>query len=147
MILMNYFPVMNIRNLLGHRYLYLWLAELWTLFIAFLCLESSKNLPSIGIKAADKYVHFTFHFVFVVLWSLYFIIKQPENRNTIHKTVLRVFIASVLYGILIEIAQGLFTKTRGADIFDVFANSTGSVFGAFAILLYTFYLFKKKSEI
>ena len=41
MILKNYFLVMNIRNLLGHRYLYLWLAELWTLSIAFLCFALS----------------------------------------------------------------------------------------------------------
>lgn len=144
MILKNYFQAMHIRNLLAHKFLYLWLAELWTLFIAFLCLESFQKLPSMGIKSADKYVHFTFHFVFVILWSLYFIKKQPDNKSAVKKIVLRVFLASVIYGILIEIAQGLFTATRSADIYDVLANSTGSMFGVFAILSYTFYLFKKR---
>ncbi len=137
---------MNIRNLLGHRYLYLWLAELWTLSIAFLCLESSNNLPSIGVQGIDKYVHFTFYYVFVILWSLYFIKKQLENRKAIRKIVVIVFGASVLYGILIEIAQGLFTATRVPDVFDVLANSTGSFFGVCSILLYTFYLFRKRSK-
>jgi VanZ family protein len=36
-------------------------------------------------------------------------------------------IASIIYGSLIEIAQGVFTTTRKADILDVLANTLGSM--------------------
>ena len=47
------------------------LAIAWTAIIAFLCLVSFNDLPTIKVKSADKYVHVTFHFVFVLLWGFY----------------------------------------------------------------------------
>jgi len=67
---MNYFQVNHIKNLLAHKNFYLWLAEIWTLVIAYMCLTNANDLPEvdvinkIGIQSIDKYVHFTFHFVF-----------------------------------------------------------------------------------
>ncbi len=81
-------------------------------------------MPKVGLQNADKYVHFTFHFVFVVLWFLYFNTKT-ENRINLN-TILKVFLMSFVFGFLIEIAQFLFTKTRGYDLLDVLANTTGA---------------------
>lgn len=141
----NYFQVTHIRNLLGHKYFYLWLAELWTVLIAVLCLESSKKLPSIGIKSADKYVHFMFYFVFTILWFLYLIKKNNYVKNTINPALIKVFIAALLYGISIEIAQSLFTVSRKGDVLDVLANTIGAITAVFLLRLYANTFFKKEN--
>ena len=97
----------------------------WTFLIAVLCLVKFNNLPSFGVSEADKYVHFTLHFVFTVLWGFYSWVKQ--NERTLSKIV-RVFVISFCYGILIEIMQDAYTTTRHADIFDVLANLAGALF-------------------
>lgn len=132
----NYFQVRHIKNLLEHKHFYLWLAEFWTLLIAVLCLENSKKLPSIGIKSADKYVHFTFYFVFTILWFLYLIKKNSHIKNTVNRVLIIVFLAALFYGVLIEIAQTVFTVSRKGDVLDVLANTTGSVTAVFLLRLY-----------
>jgi len=132
--------VKHIKNLLAHKYFYLWIAEFWTLVIIILCLVSFNKLPNVGIQSADKYVHFTFHFGFTILWFLYLNHKNPSDKNAIFK----VFFASFLFGILIEASQSLFTLTRKADIYDVMANTAGSFAAIITVLSYKV-LFKKKS--
>jgi glycopeptide antibiotics resistance protein len=104
----------------------------WTILIAVLCLVKFTDLPSFGVSGADKYVHFTFHFVFTMLWGFYLWAKL--NEITISK-VGRVVILSFCYGILIEILQEIYTKTRHADIFDVMANGTGALVSLFFFVL------------
>lgn len=133
----NCFPVKTTRRSLAHRYFFLCSAVLWTLLIAVLCLVSFNQLPSLGVSGADKYVHGTFHFGFMVLWFLSF------AKNDFDKTIFRVFLASFLYGILIEIAQELFTTTRHADLYDVAANLTGAFMGVSVIMIGRFYLNRK----
>lgn len=130
---------------MGHKYFYLWLAELWTVLIAVLCLESSKKLPSIGIKSADKYVHFTFYFIFTLLWFLY-LIKKDILTKRINQILIKVFVAALLYGIAIEIAQSLFTVSRKGDVLDVLANTTGSIFAVILIRIYTNTISKKEKR-
>lgn len=122
-----------------HKNHYLVAAICWTLAIAVLCLVSFRELPSIGIGGADKYVHFILHFGYTLLWFLYFNKKNPN----VNKVLLKTMLSSVVYGILIEIAQGTFTATRQADVYDVLANSSGTVGAAIVILAY-FYYFKKR---
>lgn len=100
------------------------LAVGWTLLIAVLCLVKFTDLPSIGVSGADKYVHFTLHFVFTVLWGYYLWLKLNEIALT---KIIFVVTSSLCYGILIEILQETLTKTRRADIFDVVANFSGAV--------------------
>jgi VanZ family protein len=129
---------MTIKRLLAHKNLYLFLALSWTTLVFFLCLVSSGSLPSISIKVAgfDKLVHFTFHFVFVILWFLYL-----KNRN-IKPVIVKIFLASLCFGILIEICQSLFTTTRQADVLDVLANATGAITAITILFLYHKFLKK-----
>jgi VanZ family protein len=108
------------------------LAISWTILIAVLCLVKFNDLPSFGVSGADKFVHFTFHFVFTILWGFYSWAKL--NDITISK-IGRVVILSFCYGILIEIFQEIYTKTRHADIFDVLANGTGALVALFFFVL------------
>ena len=118
-------------NLLVPSSKYLLGAIIWTIIIAVLCLESSSDLPSVKVIGIDKIVHVTFHFVFVNLWYLFFVNNNfmKNYSNLVTKT----FFLSLGYGILIEIAQQLFTKTRQADVLDVLANITGAILAVILI--------------
>jgi VanZ family protein len=104
----------------------------WTTLIAILCLVKFEKLPSLGVSGADKYVHFTFHFIFTLLWGSYLWLQQmPWKLNQIGKVVCM----SLLYGILIEFLQETCTASRHADIFDVLANFSGAIL---AFLIFVF---------
>ena len=112
------------------------LAISWTILIAVLCLVKFTDLSYFGVSGADKYVHFTLHFVFTLLWGFYFWLKLDE---IIIPKIARVVLLSLCYGIVIEILQEIATNTRHADIFDVLANSAGAT-----IALLFFVLIKKR---
>ena len=123
-----------------HKNIYLSAALIWTCSILFLCLASFSNLPDVGVKNADKYVHFIFHFVFVNLWFLYF---NSKNYKISPKLILFLFSGSFLLGILIELAQQVFTTSRKGDVFDIFANTVGAFSG---LILISIFLFVEKSN-
>ncbi len=108
------------------------LAVGWTLLIAVLCLVKFTDLPSIGVSGADKYVHFTLHFVFTMLWGYYLWLKLNEIALT---KIIFVVTSSLCYGILIEILQETLTTTRRADIFDVVANFSGALVALLLFIL------------
>ena len=111
----------------------------WTVLIAVLCLVKFGSLPSLGVSGADKYVHITFHFGFVLLWGFYF--RQRQIEILIPK-IIRLVVISIFYGLLIEFLQETCTTTRHADIFDVLANITGATT---ALLVFVF-IKKSKSS-
>jgi VanZ family protein len=117
------------------------LAISWTILIAVLCLVKFSNLPSFGVSGADKYVHFTLHFVFTLLWGFYFWLKLDE---IIIPKIARVVLLSLCYGIVIEILQEIATNTRHADIFDVLANSAGATTALLFFVLIKKRKFKEK---
>lgn len=135
---MNYFQVKTIKNLLERKKGYLWLAIMWTLFMAYLCLTDFNKLPTIRIGGLDKSVHVILHFFFTSLWYLYLSSSRIIKKNQ----VLVVGIASVFYGAIIEVAQALFTTTRKADVVDVFANSVGTIAACF-VAVYLIYRSKE----
>ena len=132
---------MPITNLSVAKKIILGIAIFWTFLIAVLCLVQFNDLPSFGVSGMDKYVHFTFHFGFTFLWSIYFC---SLLKNITFKTVITVFSVSVSYGILIEFLQGAYTTTRKADIMDVLANASGALIAIIALLLYKYFRQKKQ---
>ena len=102
-----------------------WTAAAWTGVIAFFCLIQLHKVPLGNVANLDKYVHVFFHFVFTLLWALFFK-KQIKKADKLKPLVLSFFL-SVFFGIGIEILQELCTTTRKADLFDVMANMTGAV--------------------
>jgi VanZ family protein len=129
------------KNLLVLKKLVLGMATFWTLLILFLCLVQLNNVPSVGIKGADKYVHFTFHFIFTLLWCVYFFLLI---KKVTFKHLGSVLVVSLLFGILIELLQGAFTTTRQADTFDVLANFTGACVGIILMLGFKQYVEKQQ---
>jgi len=131
MILMNYYQVKLIKNLSEHKGILLWLAIIWTAIVTFFCLASFNELPKIEVSNFDKWGHITFHAGITFLWFLVFKFKLLNENK---KALLKAFLFSFFYGTTIEICQDQFTKTRTGDIFDVFANTTGSLLAILFIL-------------
>ncbi len=114
--------------------LFFWIAFCWTLVVAYFCLVPSSDIPSISIPNLDKLAHAFFHFVFTILWFLFFK-KQVKKKNQIKLLVAAVFF-SLFFGIGIELLQNKFTTTRNGDAFYVLANFSGAVI-AFCFVLFT----------
>ncbi|WP_298392878.1 VanZ family protein [Flavobacterium sp.] len=97
------------------------LAIVWTLVITLLSLATFTDVSSnIKVPFKDKFVHFTFYLLFVILWSLFF--KETKYN-------FKILFAAIGYGIAMEICQKLFTTTRSADLLDVVANTAGAIVG------------------
>nr|WP_281503822.1 VanZ family protein [Arenibacter sp. F26102] len=106
----------------------------WVVFITLLSLLSfeEESIPSIAIPHFDKLVHFSFYFGFTVLGCLSF--REIDRRKVpLGKALAKIIIYAVLYGIVIEVLQGVATIDRNPDLLDVLANSSGALFGGFAV--------------
>lgn len=124
MILIHYFQVKLTKHLLEHKKTIQAITVFWTGFVAYLCLVSSDKLPEVDVFKFDKLGHFTFHFVLTILWFLFWkTTYKTENKFAL----LKAFLFSFFFGVVIEICQGAFTETRQSDIHDVFANSVGAL--------------------
>lgn len=116
----------------------------WVVFITTLSLFSLdvESLPSIDIPHLDKLVHFTFYFVFTALGCLSF--REIDRRNTpLKKVIVKIILYAVIYGIIIEVLQGVATIDRDPDLLDVLANSLGALFGSFTVK----YIFSGKTPL
>ena len=123
---------MPTKNLLVLKKPSFWIAVCWTLLIFYLCLKPVTIEKEITFANADKLLHFTMYFVFVILWYRFLIYRKSfliENKVVL-------VVVSILLGIIIEIMQQYFTKSRHADFFDVMANSLGSMAGILFSVLY-----------
>jgi len=113
-------------------------------FVTLLSLVSFKeeHIPSIDIPHLDKLVHFTFYFGFTVLGCLSF--REFNRRNvSLGKVLLKIITYAVVYGIIIEVLQGVATINRDPDLLDVLANSSGALFGSFIVK----YIFSGKTSL
>lgn len=142
MILMNYYQVKLIKNLSEHKKILLWLAITWTAIVTFFCLINFKELPKIEVTSFDKLGHITFHFGITFLW---FLVYRFKVLNENKKALIKAFLFSFFYGVIIEICQDQFTTSRSGDVFDVFANISGSLLAIIFIVL-SINIFKKTSE-
>jgi VanZ family protein len=120
---------------------YLSAALIWTSSILLLCLEPASELPKVEINNVDKLVHFTFHFVFIILWYLYL---NSKDKIVNYKTPVILFFVSLVFGILVELSQQIFTTSRKGDLLDVISNSIGAFTAILFLLLFQYYSNNKK---
>nr|WP_236025370.1 VanZ family protein [Flavobacterium geliluteum] len=97
-------------------------------------MTDSSNIPAVNIPSIDKIVHFCFHFGFTISWILFF--KKELKGADDAKAFLVSFIFSVLFGITIEIMQGVYTTTRASDVTDVLANTLGAMCAIFVAIIF-----------
>ena len=122
----------GIKSLLGPKLL-LGIAIAYTLLITAALLTPITGAPKIEIPFADKMVHLIINAGLFVVWASY--VFSGKTKTTKTYTLPLLFLCTLLYGILIEVIQGSFIPTRGADFFDVVANVCGLILGFFAVKL------------
>ena len=123
-----------IKNLLGPKPL-LGIAIAYTLLITAALLTPITDPPKIDIPFADKMVHLIINAGLFLVWASYVFSGKTNSKTTKTYTLPLLFVCTLLYGILIEVVQGSFIPTRGADFFDVVANVSGLILGFFAVKL------------
>ena len=106
-----------IKPLRGHR---LWLALWWlaVMVVIVTCLLPAPDLPPLP-QGSDKIEH--------VL--AYFVLAASAVQLFLRSRLPVVACGLVLLGVAIEFAQGAFTATRSADVFDALADAIGVIAG------------------
>ena len=120
----------GIKSLLGPKLL-LGIAIAYTLLVTAALLTPITGALKIEIPFADKMVHLIINAGLFMVWASYVV----SGKTTKTYTLPLLFVCTLLYGILIEVIQGSFIPTRGADFFDVVANVCGLILGFFAVKL------------
>jgi VanZ family protein len=116
------------------RNYFFYVAVLLTTAIAVGSLISLNNGLGIGVQISDKILHAFGYCLLTASWLLTF---MPKTYHW--KTTFSVVTAVFIYGIIIEILQGVFTNNRQADLYDVFANFAGITVATLIFML----VFKK----
>ncbi|WP_348822856.1 VanZ family protein [Flavobacterium aestuarii] len=93
----------------------------------------SSDLPVINIPDLDKLIHAFFHFVFTFVWFLFF--YKQLKLESVYKPLLISFLLSFVFGIGIELLQGLLTVSRQADVLDGVANLAGAALSVFTVII------------
>ena len=101
---------------------------LYSVFITMLFLLPTKEIPKLfnTIIPIDKLVHV---FIFLVLTFLWLLYVNSVLNDTKPIVLLFILIASLFYGILIEVIQELYVSSRGAEVLDVIADLLGASLG------------------
>jgi len=89
--------------------------------ITFLSLVSIDNNTNIKVEYGDKIVHSIIHAINVILFYLVFV------KYNFVRPILLAVVASIFYGIIIEVLQEQFTTVRTFDVFDIYANCLGTL--------------------
>lgn len=107
------------------------------MFVTFSSLHSFEGVSTtrFDIPHLDKAVHFTFYFVACILGVL-FLRERSNAAIALKKSIWIMMIATVAFGILMEILQYSFTVNRMGDYLDAMANTLGSFGGAIASKVY-----------
>ena len=108
-----------------------------TIFIAILSLIKTDNIPLGSFSNSDKVYHAIAYFFLMLSWLYTFHKKEAFNKN-----VKYVILACFIYGIIIEVLQGVTTTYRTASYLDMLANGSGVVLAVLA-----FHLFEKKIQL
>ncbi len=123
--------LMLIKHLLKHNSLRL--AIVITIAITVLSLIRVGELPVPKISNIDKLEHMFSYLVLTFLWLL--ALGKTKTAR------LLIIIICIIYGITIEILQGLLTNYRSAELLDVVANTLGILL---AILIFWLFFVKNK---
>ena len=124
-----------INSLLENNAIYI--AVFFTISILFGSLVKPEFIVVESISVSDKTHHFIAYFLLTLSW-LYAFFKKEKLQENVKYLILGCFI----FGIIIEILQGVITSYRTASYLDIIANTLG-------VLLATviFHVFEKKINV
>ena len=98
----------------------------WGFLIIYLSLAPVQDLdPGWELNVSDKLVHGVLYFNWVVL--LYFGTSRAYQKPVSRSKMVLYWVAAVLFGVGIELAQGWMSYGRSADALDALANTVGAI--------------------
>ena len=105
------------------------IAILWTLLILLGCFTPGEELPEVPVPLIDKWVHILLFSGFSFFWLLGY------PAATFRRMALMVLL-SLVFGSLIEVAQGIFTFLhRSMEFMDAVADTIGGLTGVLVFWL------------
>jgi len=105
------------------RNFYFFIAFFLTILISvgsLISLDNAIKLPQVNF--IDKILHLSAYFALTSSW-LFAFYKSEKLKINVNLIIVAVFI----YGIIIEVLQGVLTSYRQADLLDIFANFIGII--------------------
>ena len=120
-----------------------WLSTVVIAIILVLCFINTSPLPVVPVRNIDKLVH---TIMFLGLSGVIFFDGTRYLRFSISKMQIfwSVFFFPTILGGVIEILQGILTKSRSGDWFDFLFDVFGTIFGWGIVLLINHYYLEKK---
>ena len=110
------------------------IAVFFTISITIGSLVKSDVVAVEIVSISDKTIHFIAYFFLMLSWLYVFFKKKSFSKN-----VKFIFIGCIVFGIIIEILQGVTTTYRTLSFLDVAANTLGVLFASTV-----FHFFEKK---
>ena len=124
-----------IKSLLENNAIYI--AVFITISILFGSLVKSEFIVVESISVSDKTYHLIAYFLLMLSW-LYAFFKKEKFQEHVKYIILACFI----FGIIIEILQGVITSYRTASYLDIIANTAGVL-----LAVVIFHVFEKKISV
>ena len=124
-----------IKSLLENNAIYI--AVFITISILFGSLVKSEFIVVESISVSDKTYHLIAYFLLMLSW-LYAFFKKEKFQEYVKYIILACFI----FGIIIEILQGIITSYRTASYLDILANTIGVL-----LAVVIFHVFEKKISV
>ena len=112
----------------------IFIAIFFTISITIGSLVKSDVIAIEIVSISDKTIHFIAYFFLILSWLYVFFKKKSFSKN-----VKFIFIGCIVFGIIIEIIQGVTTTYRTLSFLDVAANTLGVLFASTV-----FHFFEKK---
>ena len=112
----------------------IFIAVFFTISITIGSLVKSDLIAIEIVSISDKTIHFIAYFFLMLSWLYVFFKKKSFSKN-----VKFIFIGCIVFGIIIEILQGVTTTYRTLSFLDVAANTLGVLFASTV-----FHFFEKK---
>ena len=112
----------------------IFIAIFFTISITIGSLVKSDVIAIEIVSISDKTIHFIAYFFLMLSWLYVFFKKKSFSKN-----VKFIFIGCIVFGIIIEILQGVTTTHRTLSFLDVAANTLGVLFASTV-----FHFFEKK---
>ncbi|SHG68825.1 VanZ family protein [Winogradskyella jejuensis] len=117
--------------MLKNTKVYLFLAIIYTFVLLYFTFGNTTGvLPETGIKFEDKIFHFVAYTGFTILWCYYLVLGEVKNGLRIG------FVATLVFGIFLELIQEVVNPLRNYDNLDLAANCFGVVVGTIIVVFY-----------
>ena len=110
-------------RLLGDK-IWVWLAITAQIMVTVALLLPATDLPQTDVPMADKWAHFLVFSVLFYLWA-----QALSVKNQIRQLSVKLVIALIFYGTIIEVIQDSWSISRTGDFMDVLANTAGILMG------------------